>query len=434
MNYALVSTAIAAASDENNRRKLRDGTRLLAKMAHKYGIPITWACTAESARFLANDINTWHTEYGDEPLLMLDVKPLWDADLAAEGVDDFESLINTPVTTTAAAEHLVRMREKLPQFVSNECDKLKRAIPCTTPIVAGATWKHHVLLHALETAQFKGLWGYNHADTETDAGCPFGCFYPSAEQHNFSAPSAPGIVGIPYLSSASIDNGEGNLRASLLKGMKSYDVYLQNTDWNRWLSYVQHLNALEVIELGTEMLERLDSYLAHVSRGENTTLLPVSKMVNDYQKNCQQTEPTCVLAHPCMYNGAPVPETEKTTFFYYDAECQFTFTEDAMEPIEMKNYISPPVSETTVVSHGSEYHLPKMAQFMTRRNRSRLHIAFNIESTKPMPYGVALWGDHVGLQLAESNVEDVTWIGAHLLFARIALQPGNNDFEIILTI
>ena len=51
-----------------------------------------------------------------------------------------------------------------------------------------------------------------------------------------------------------------------------------------------------------------------------------------------------------------------------------------------------------------------------------------------MPYGVAIWGNHLGLQLANSNAEVVTWVDKHLLFIRLALEPGNNEFEIVLTI
>ncbi len=439
MNYALVSTAIAAAPGEISRKKLRDGTRLLAKMAHKYGIPVTWACTTESARFLAKDITAWKTGYGDEPLLMLDIKPFWEANCGTEGSDDFNNRLNTPASTQAIAAHLVETRQKLPKFVNSEWDKLKRVIPNAAPVVAGAAWKHHLLLHALEKTQFKGLWGYGHADTETDTGCPFGCFYPSAEQHNFSAPATAGIVGLPYLSSVSRKNDCLNLRAALLEGMRSYDVYVENRAWNRWLGYVQHINALEVSELGSEMLERLDAYFSHVARGDTTKLLPLSEMVTDYQKNCRQTEPTCVVVNPVAgakppQNGTAVSTGKEVTFFYYDATCYLTFTGGTMEPVDMKNYISHPIPDAPAVPQSIEYHLPKPERFSTRRHRSRLHFTFTIQSTKTMPYGVVLWGDYGGLRLAASNAETVTWIGTHLLFVRIALQPGNNDFEIILTI
>lgn len=476
LNYGLVSTAIA-----DDREKLRDGMQLLAEMAHKYDIPVTWAIAADAARLVANAVSTWHTEYGDEPLLMLDIKPLWDENWASlsgepapDANQDIDTSGSTPTSLSAAdmAEHLVKMRETLPQYVATEWNKLKRAMEWAVPCVAGAVWKNHVLLHAIEQTGFQGLWGYrwNERDSlaSADRGCPFGCFYPSAEQHNFSAPAAGSIAGIPYLTAEHVVNNTDNLRASLLNGtaQRSYDIYVENGAWNRWLGYVQHISAAEVTQLGQETLTQLDAYFAHVASNKNTKLLPLSEMVDDYWTNCQQTEPTCVIANrlrsendskpACQDSPAAAqsnlpagPEEQVSTepaaekaFFYYDVECQFAFVEGTMEPVEMKNYISPPVldaaggggSSHNVPIHGVEYHLPKVARFVPNRQRSQLRITFTIESTKVMPYGIAIWGDHGGLQLAETNAETVTWIGKYLLFVRLALQPGNNDFKIVLTI
>lgn len=466
--YGLVSTAIA-----EDRQQLRDGMRLLAKMAHKYNIPITWAIVADSAQFLAKDLTEWHNEYGDEPLLMLDIKPLWEANwakLTGQSVPD-PNTESEPIDLSMAgaspeviAEHLVKMRETVPRYIRTEWKKMERALEWATPNVAGAEWKNHVLVHALEQVGFRGLWGYRWDErgsiAEVDRGSPFGFFYPSAEQHNFSAPTAGSIAGVPYWTAAHLENNAENLRASLINGtiQQNYDLYVQNEKWNRWLSYVQHVNALEVAQLGQETLERLDTYFAHVAGNESTKLSPLYEMVDDYWTSCQQTEPTFIVATTLEYKdnaesmesesaqssdeNVLADQKEKKVFFYYDSKCQFTFYEGTMEPVDMKNYISPPIVENLgseilhqgASVHGVEYHLPKIANFRPNRKRSRLHVTFTIESTKTMPYGVAIWGNHLGLQLANSNAEVVTWVDKHLLFARVALEPGNNEFEIVLTI
>ena len=439
MNYALISTAIG----EGERGKLREGARLLAKIAHRHGIPVTWAITSDAARTLAKDITAWHTEFGDEPLLMVDIKPLWDANW-----DNVARDTSIAVETASRAEHLVSMREKLPKFITTEWGKLARAMPWAEPFAAGAVWKHHVLLHALEKAGFQCLWGYHHSDAETDSGAPFGCFYPSAEQHNFSATSAGEVVGVPYQSTP-IEN----VRAALLNDtqLQNANVYLENRAWNRWLGYVEHIDALEVAALGQETLERLDAYFAHVAAHVADKAVPLSKMVRDYRENCPRTEPTALLfnvgrgpvprhAHRNVENdntdvsypehpGYPGYPAQKT-LLYYDTECQFTFTEGTMEPVDMKNYVSP----SAATSDGTESHLPKVTQLHPIRQRSELRLTWQLESTKAMPYGVTIWGDHGGLRLATSNAEAVTWIGEHLLFARLALQPGTNECEITLTI
>ena len=466
--YGLVSTAIA-----EDRQQLRDGMRLLAKMAHKYNIPITWAIVANSAQFLAKDLTEWHNEFGDEPLLMLDIKALWQTNwdkLTEQSVPDVD-VQNENINTLMAgappeiiAEHLVKMKETLPRYIRTEWKKMERALEWATPNVAGAEWKNHILVHALEQVGFRGLWGYRWDErgpiTEADRGSPFGCFYPSAEQHNFSAPDAGSIAGIPYCTAAHLNNDVENLRAALINEtvLQNYNLYVQNEKWNRWISYVQHVNALEVTQLGQDTLERLDAYLAHVASNEETKVLPLSEIVDDYWTSCQLTEPTFIVAttHDSQDNAESVEtdaalppngdvsteQKQKKVFFYYDSKCQLTFSEGTMEPVDMKNYISPPVVENLggdishqgTSIHGIEYHLPKVASFRPTRKRSKLHVTFTIESTKAMPYGVAIWGNHLGLQLANSNAEVVTWVDTHLLFIRVALEPGNNEFEIVLTI
>ena len=142
MLYSFVSTVI---SDE--RRQLRQGTRLLAEIAHNHGIPITWAVDGASASAFAGALTQWHESHGDELLLMLDITPIWET----------EADLDDPMQ---AAEHIVTVREKLPDYISSEWRKVERAMPWGRPILAGAEWKHHVLLHALEQVGFKGLWGY----------------------------------------------------------------------------------------------------------------------------------------------------------------------------------------------------------------------------------------------------------------------------------
>lgn len=462
--YGLVCTAIA-----EDRQELRDGVRLLASIAHKYDIPITWAITGDSSQFLVKDLTDWHNDFGDEPLLMLEIKSIWEKNGSvitdhSESEDDTDDSREIPTSPEKAAEQLVNMRENLPKYIRSEWKKIEHAMDWAIPSIVGAEWKHQILVNVLEQVGFKGLWGYRWdergTDAETDRGCPFGYFYPSSEQHNFSAPAAGSIAGIPYHTATHLQKTVSNLRASLINEtiQELYDIYVENQKWNRWLSFVEHVHVLDVKQLGQESLEKLDSYFAKVASCESTKLLPLSEIVDDYWTNCQQTEPTFIVAETLEHQGnseAPDIETtltnggnntqatiRKKVLYYYDAECQFTFIEGGMEPTEMNNYISPPIVEGNRSSffhesaslNGIEYHLPKITDFRPIRKRSQLHIIFSVESTKMMPYGVAVWGNHLGLQLAESNAKAVKWVDEHLLFIRLALEEGSNEFEIVLTI
>ena len=134
--------------------------RRLAEIAHKHDIPITWGVGATSARSFAADLTEWHTSHGDEVMLMVDIAPIW-----GSGTDSDD--------LGKSAEHIVTMREKLPDFISSERDRIQRAIEWANPVVAGAGQKNHVLLYALAEIGFEGLWGYGWGDGE-DEGCPFG--------------------------------------------------------------------------------------------------------------------------------------------------------------------------------------------------------------------------------------------------------------------
>ena len=106
------------------------------------------------------------------------------------------------------------------------------------------------------------------------------------------------------------------------------------------------------------------------------------------------------------------------------------FEESKIEPIRVTNYISPPVSSR----NGAEVNIPQIEQFRPSRSRSQLRMQFTIESTKAMPYGLAVWGNHAGLTLASSNAQEVAWLGDRLLFVRVNLQVGKNEVEVVLTI
>ena len=430
LTFSLVCKAISG-----DRRALRGGMRLLAEVAHRYGIPITWAIDGSSARIFADDLTEWHESHGDEPLLMLDIGPMSKTDV---GLDD----------SVKSAEHIVTMREKIPKYVSSEWSKIHRVMEWTSPRIAGADKKTHVLLYALEQVGFKGLWGYfwDATDLESgdDRGCPFGFFYPSKDRHNLAGTPSSRIVGIPRASSnlteyrepqeeGSQNGHEVTLQRWISSGLagQTFDCYAASAEWNQWLGFVQHVSAADLMKLESEGSEQLDAFLGKVCAHEATQVMLLSDAVNDYQLAFKQTQPTFLL----MGNESQADEgSSKTpshsTFFYYDEECQFIFERDKMEPVDMKNYVSPPTDSR----HGIEFTLPQIEHFYPTRTRDKLQMRFSLESTKAMPYGFAIWGNHEGLTLVNSNAKEVIWLSDQLLFIRVELQPGINEIEVVLTI
>ena len=398
--------------------------RRLAEVAHKHGIPVTWGVEAASARAFATDLTEWHTSHGDEVMLMVDIAPIWGA-----GTDSDD--------LSQSAEHIVTMREKLPDYISSEKDRLQRAIEWANPIVAGGMQKNHVLLYALAQVGFAGLWGYGWEDG-TDEGCPFGCFFPSVDRHNFCGTPTSRIVGIPHTSLLPTQTPRGSEETEgadfqILNGtaQQGFNCYAVSAGWNRWLAYIQRIDTAEVASLTSEQLNRLDTYLAHVREASETQIMSLSDAVRACQEIGEQTQPTFLLTNPKLEDEEKgSTASDKSILTYYDAECQLTFEEDRMEPIRVTNYISPPVNSR----NGAEVNLPQIEQFRPSRSRSQLRMQFTVESTKAMPYGLAVWGNHAGLTLATSNAQEVTWLGDRLLFVRANLQAGKNEIEVVLTI
>ncbi len=400
--------------------------RRLAEIAHKHDIPITWGVGATSARSFAADLTEWHTSHGDEVMLMVNISSLW-----GSGTDSAD--------LSRSAEHIVTMREKMPDFVSSERDRVRRAIEWANPIVAGAVQKNHVLLYALAQIGFAGLWGYGWDDKE-DEGCPFGCFFPSADKHNFCGVSTSGVVGLPHASLlstrtplASEETAGTDFQTQILNGIaqQEFDCYAANAAWNHWLAYIQRIDPVEVASLTEEQLDQLDAYLAYVREVPNTRIMSLPDMVRACQETGEQTQPTFLVTN---LNSESEEEastgSDKSLCSYYDTECQLIFEEGKIEPIQVTNYISPPVNSRS----GAEVNLPQIEQFRPSRSRSQLRMQFTLESTKAMPYGLAVWGNHAGLTLATSNAEEVTWLGDRLLFVRVNLQVGKNEIEVVLTI
>ena len=400
--------------------------RRLAEVAHKHEIPVTWGVGATSARSFAADLTEWHTSHGDELALMVNITPIWGSEADSDDLN-------------RSAEHIVTMREKLPGYISSERERVQKAIEWADPTVAGGVKKNHVLLYALAEVGFTGLWGYGWEDRGDD-GCPFGCFFPSADKHNFCGTSTSRIVGIPRTSLLPIQTVHGSketngtdLQFQVSNGrlQQGFDCYAANAEWNQLLAYIQRIDPVEVASLTPDQLDKLDTYFAYVSEAPDTQILSLPDVVRSCQEAGEQTQPTFLLNEAKLEGEEEVStDSDKSIFSYYDTECQLVFEAGKIEPIQVTNYISPPVSSRS----GAEVNIPQIEQFRPSRSRSQLRMRFTIESTKAMPYGLAVWGNHDGFTLASSNAQEVTWLGNRLLFVRFNLQVGKNEVEVVLTI
>ena len=65
---------------------------------------------------------------------MLDIKPMWDSNWEAQRE------ANPGSSTDAMASHVVTMREKLPEYIAKESERIKRVLPWAELSVAGAVF------------------------------------------------------------------------------------------------------------------------------------------------------------------------------------------------------------------------------------------------------------------------------------------------------
>ncbi len=227
------------------------------------------------------------------------------------------------------------------------------------------------------------------------------------------------------------------------------DEYLKNCSWNRFVSFIQQQPAHEMeyanydeYDSGTirEIADILEGVFREAESNPNIQALSLPQAIQLYKNEFQYTE-SCYMVFDGIvpphveinYFVPPEPKQKPPypfTFFYYDNECQLIFKEGEMTPVEMKNYFRPPFEST----HYVEKEMPSISNFHPSRDRDKLILEFEIESVKPMPFGLVIWDDHSMFSLVSTNARLVKWIGDYLLFIRIDLEEGLNRTEVSLTI
>lgn len=410
--YSLVITVCG-----NDRFLLSKGMDTIAEVVHKYNIPISWALNSRFIRSLGKKISEWHEKYNDQFIVMLDIVPFLPTSDRSE--------------TQIYAEQIVQMRDNLRRHILSEREKITEVLPWTELDVAGAIQKNQILVQILEELEFKGLWGYKWKRTKEsrneDYGCPFGYFYPSRSAHNVPGRPSSRIVGVPLdcllteTSSFWSDNWLSRHKFDIC-------TYLKNANWNRWLGYVQQLDARQVANLiksdrsvASQWRQSLDHFFEWLSDRTEWQFMSINDAVSEYRLSFGKSEPTSIFLQV---------DNEDASFFYYDDECQLTFNKDQFTPTEIRNYVSPP----TRAVHCIEFDPPLLLEFSPSRDRDHLVMKFEIESSKEMPYGIVLWDIPQTLNLIESDKFQAVRIGDNLIFLRVSLESGKNQIKVVMSI
>jgi len=468
MNGQLIYAFLCLAAAEDTPRGKAvpvEGMKLIAALAHKHGIPVTWVTDSRSIESSKGIILQGHLECNDDVAVLIDLDSVLKEQAFERSLR--ASVPGSDVVPSSKAEEIVILRQKLPELILSEQSKIREMLPWAEANVVAADSKTETLIQILEDLDCIGLWGYRWWDVETDRGCPWSFFYASRDHCNAPASYAGKVVAIestaldlnavfhsgnPHVFSANpgalgmsgLCSGEDIAYGKALLG-----EYIKNCSWNRFLIFIQQQSAcgMEYARYGeyhegtiARTANIMDGFFREVTSSPDIKVLNLPQAIQLYGGKFELTESCCMAFDSVVpphvdinFYVPPVPNQKPPypfTFFYYDRECQLIFREGQMTPVEVRNYARPPSESRYYV----EKEMPLISGFHPSRDRDKLILEFEIESAKRMPFGLAIWDDHSMFSLVSTNARLVKWIGTHLLFIRIDLEEGLNRVEVSLTI
>lgn len=407
-----------------------DGTERIAGAAHKYNIPVTWIVNEGSVKVLAEKIRSWHAQYGDDVILLVerDLQHNWNA-------------------------------EGFKREVEGEWNTLKNAFPWVKTKVAAAGVISNAMIKALEEMEFKGLWGYcweqSWWDSITHKGIPWGNWYIDSNNYKVPHPGKGKITACEWTArDLNLSWHTSNpciystdpwdvLRAGLCTGenieywKKLFNDYILNTDNNDFIYFTHHQEAHETdctdafkimpVSHIEECVKMLDNFFDYIKRF-NITITTLPESIEHYRNRNSDTAPSYMLTedsdirpqlnkYTLTLGGVglgPWPET----FFYYDADCQMAFVKGECIPRMLRNYcgnrksgkaLDESIPMVIIEDKSPEYEKAK----------EYIHVEFNLEHNKAIPFGLTYWDDLSGFSIEEcTGVSHVKIIGDKLVFMR----------------
>ncbi len=418
-----------------------DGIDLTARIAHKYGIPVTWIVNGGSVPVLADRIREWHESYGDDVILQC------------------------PFFVEDAGMSKLKLKEKLEM----DWQIVEEAFPWATTKVAARGKIYNEVIEVLEELEFKGMWGYCWEqvwwDGITHKGIPWGSWYVDSKRYKVPHPGRGGIVACEWTArdlnltyhseNPVIYSTDPNdvLRAGLCSGddveywKNLFDVYLENTDHNEQVYFLQQQEAHEM-----EFTERFAVFPAsHVDACEGMldlffeyitsypiTLTTLPRAVELYHENNEVTAPSYMLTQDTLVRPeineytmtlggvglGPWPET----FLYYDHQCQMAFVKGENKPHLLRNYIG-----KGNMSEEFEEDIPQVFVTVFKKTENRIELTYEIGYWSPIPFGLTYWDNLTGFEV-QSCTEgvEVKLIKEQLAFLRFHLTGDQRKIELTL--
>jgi hypothetical protein len=441
--YTFVSMAYYAASPWGHGVPV-DGSDRIAGVAHKNGIPVTWIVNSGSIKVLAERINSWHEQYGDDVILLLEHH------LPDNGHE-----------------------EDFKQVTDSEWRELKEAFPWVETKVGAAGVISNTMIQTLEELEFKGLWGYcweqSWWDEITHKGAPWGFWYINSGRYKAPHTGKGRItacewtardLNLAYHTASpciySTDPWDV-LRAGLCTGenieywKKLFNDYIYNTDKNEFVYFTQQQESHEMdvtdafeIMPASDILESekmLDNFFKYI-KGFNITIMTLPSAIEHYQSSNQQTAPCYMLTQDSDIRpeinkytmtlggvgSGPWPET----FLYYDAQCQMAFVKGECRPRMLRNYTSNSKSDDDFDETVPMVIVEEKASTY-ERTENFIKIVFSINHKKPIPFGLVYWDDLTGFSVDEcEGTLEAKVLENKLVFIRFNLTGEEKIIQLTL--
>ncbi|MCL6456833.1 MAG: hypothetical protein K6T85_02390 [Gorillibacterium sp.] len=407
-----------------------EGVERTARLAHQYNIPVTWIVNRGSIPILKEQIRQWHEAYGDDVILQC------------------------PFFMEEAGMSKAVLKDKL----EKDWQLVEEAFPWATTKIAGRGKIYNEVIEVLEELDFQGMWGYCWEqvwwDGITHKGIPWGSWYVDSNRYKIPHAGKGKVVacewtardlhlsyhtGSPVLYSTDPNDV---LRAGLCtKDSIEYwkllfDEYLDNTDHNRQVFFLQQQEAHEMefsehfavfpashVEACEGMLDKFFAYITQFA----ITITTLPKAIALYHEQNAETAPSYMLTkdkpirpeindYTMTLGGVALGPWPKT-FLYYDNECQMTFIEGECKPRLLRNY----VGQWNMQEEFTE-EVPPLFITKYQKSTDAIVLEYEIGNWKPIPFGVVYWDDLTDYEVASCTIgADVKLIKDQLAFLRFNL-------------
>lgn len=463
-----------------NERELA-GMKIMAELAHKHGLPVTWYMKPLLAERTRDDLKAWHEKYGDE-------------------VGWF-------------AERWKIIKESPDEEIRN----LKRIVSWQTVRAAGQVNYGRQWVETFERNGMSSVWGrcweQSASDGIVDRGSPWGFYYLNPDCYRVPNPGKGGLVSVEWTSR--------DLNLSFRTAWPESFSYCPYDCINMGINYPGHgeywfrvvdeyrrqarynkmVPLIVQMEFGGFAHDRTNKYYDHLTKlcpqvfdelfaylkQQNIKVLTVSDAVDAWRRaNPEQTPPTYALfdnwsrlpifknpvfasgkpsrtlkvrnerftkaQHGASYNGyfacewgangifpyyhptGRTFEEQPPVFIYYDRSGQLFFDLGNPKPIRITSYLNLPEKMPRIVPEYSYwFDTDKDIPTPLIRNEKKngaLCVTVEIEAKIELPYGVMLWGDYSAVDVPVTAPRGTKAIGKEGLFIPLALKVGMNKLEV----